>query len=431
MRPWEVEFEEFVRARSHALLRYGLVLTGSADDAADLVQEALLRLSSSWRRVRNLAGDRPQPGVARAGHAPRPCGRAHGEVGMTTEEKLAQALRTIADRAENRDLLPGVLARRRRRAHRRTQGALAAVCAAALAWVVTAAWPAPPPVETAVPGPERNAVDRVWPQAVFTLPARSRPLAAISATEVLVWGERGTFEVYDVASRSSRTVAAALGQVPRLLAVDRERVAWLAGGQAWVASLRVGGGARKVGPIPGENVDRLALAGRDLVWSAPLDGVWRMRIDGGAPERVPGSKGLQLVEWPWATDEPLDMRTNPARVVDLRTGATVKVRPAPGVEGLRCGPTWCTGTRGADTVVQRSDGSGYEVRRGLRGYPYRDRFFTGFGEIYDARTRTAVTFEGARLPSGGRRWSAGDGVVFWTQDGGRVRVVNLAAVPQP
>ncbi|WP_433432226.1 SigE family RNA polymerase sigma factor [Nonomuraea sp. CA-141351] len=53
MRPWKAKFEEFVRARSHALLRYGLVLTGSADDAADLVQEALLKLSSSWRRVRS------------------------------------------------------------------------------------------------------------------------------------------------------------------------------------------------------------------------------------------------------------------------------------------------------------------------------------------------------------------------------------------
>ncbi|WP_344477056.1 SigE family RNA polymerase sigma factor [Nonomuraea monospora] len=48
-----MEFEDFVRARGQALLRYGLVLTGNADDAADLVQEALLRLSSSWRRVRN------------------------------------------------------------------------------------------------------------------------------------------------------------------------------------------------------------------------------------------------------------------------------------------------------------------------------------------------------------------------------------------
>ncbi|SPL94272.1 RNA polymerase ECF sigma factor [[Actinomadura] parvosata subsp. kistnae] len=48
-----MDFEDFVRARGPALLRYGLVLTGNADDAADLVQEALLRLSSSWRRVRN------------------------------------------------------------------------------------------------------------------------------------------------------------------------------------------------------------------------------------------------------------------------------------------------------------------------------------------------------------------------------------------
>jgi RNA polymerase sigma-70 factor (sigma-E family) len=48
-----VEFEDFVRARGSALLRYGYVLTGNADDAADLVQEALLKLSDGWRRVRN------------------------------------------------------------------------------------------------------------------------------------------------------------------------------------------------------------------------------------------------------------------------------------------------------------------------------------------------------------------------------------------
>lgn len=53
MRPGDVEFDEFVRARGPALLRYGYVLTGNADDAADLVQEALLKLSDSWKRVRN------------------------------------------------------------------------------------------------------------------------------------------------------------------------------------------------------------------------------------------------------------------------------------------------------------------------------------------------------------------------------------------
>ncbi|WP_067182218.1 SigE family RNA polymerase sigma factor [Microtetraspora niveoalba] len=44
-------FDEFVRARGGALFRYGIVLTGNADDAADLVQEALLRLGDAWKRV--------------------------------------------------------------------------------------------------------------------------------------------------------------------------------------------------------------------------------------------------------------------------------------------------------------------------------------------------------------------------------------------
>lgn len=140
---------------------------------------------------------------------------------------------------------------------------------------------------------------------------------------------------------------------------------------------------------------------------------------------------MQLVEWPWATDEPLDVRTNPTRVVNLQTGQTIKIRPASGAEGLRCGPTWCTATRGEDTIVQRSNGGWNQVHQGLRGYPYQDRFFIGSEEIYDARTDTSVTFEGATFgASGGRQWSTGSGVIFWTQGGG-VRVVNLAAVPQP
>jgi RNA polymerase sigma-70 factor (sigma-E family) len=48
-----MEFEEFVRARSTALLRYGFVLSGNPHDAADLCQEALARLALSWTRVRN------------------------------------------------------------------------------------------------------------------------------------------------------------------------------------------------------------------------------------------------------------------------------------------------------------------------------------------------------------------------------------------
>jgi len=44
-------FEEFVSRRAAALTRYGFVLSGNPHDAADLVQEALVRLRGAWGRV--------------------------------------------------------------------------------------------------------------------------------------------------------------------------------------------------------------------------------------------------------------------------------------------------------------------------------------------------------------------------------------------
>lgn len=46
-------FEDFVNTRSQALLRYGYVLTGDSHNAADLLQEALVRLRGAWRRLEN------------------------------------------------------------------------------------------------------------------------------------------------------------------------------------------------------------------------------------------------------------------------------------------------------------------------------------------------------------------------------------------
>ncbi|MET8143401.1 SigE family RNA polymerase sigma factor [Sphaerisporangium sp. NPDC005288] len=51
-------FAGFVAERGEALLRYGYVLAGNHHDAADLVQEALLRLRASWPRLR--AKDNPE-----------------------------------------------------------------------------------------------------------------------------------------------------------------------------------------------------------------------------------------------------------------------------------------------------------------------------------------------------------------------------------
>ncbi|WP_406318848.1 SigE family RNA polymerase sigma factor [Streptosporangium sp. NBC_01639] len=54
----EPGFDSFVAEHADALLRYGYVLTGNPHDAADLVQEALLRLRGAWPRVRRK--DSPQ-----------------------------------------------------------------------------------------------------------------------------------------------------------------------------------------------------------------------------------------------------------------------------------------------------------------------------------------------------------------------------------
>ncbi|HEX4816462.1 MAG TPA: SigE family RNA polymerase sigma factor [Nonomuraea sp.] len=48
----EPGFDGFVAEQTDALLRYGYVLTGNPHDAADLVQEALVRLCGAWSRVR-------------------------------------------------------------------------------------------------------------------------------------------------------------------------------------------------------------------------------------------------------------------------------------------------------------------------------------------------------------------------------------------
>jgi RNA polymerase sigma-70 factor (sigma-E family) len=47
------DFDAFVRARSHALLRSAYLLTGDQHHAEDLVQWALARTHQAWRRLRD------------------------------------------------------------------------------------------------------------------------------------------------------------------------------------------------------------------------------------------------------------------------------------------------------------------------------------------------------------------------------------------
>lgn len=46
-----LSFEEFVGSRADALMRYAYVLTGDPHDAADLLQESLVRIRAAWPGV--------------------------------------------------------------------------------------------------------------------------------------------------------------------------------------------------------------------------------------------------------------------------------------------------------------------------------------------------------------------------------------------
>ena len=48
-----LSFEDFVGARADALMRYAYVLTGNPHDAADLLQESLVRVRAAWPGIVN------------------------------------------------------------------------------------------------------------------------------------------------------------------------------------------------------------------------------------------------------------------------------------------------------------------------------------------------------------------------------------------
>ena len=58
-----MDFDDFVRARLHSLIRYATLLTGSRELAEYTVQEALIRAHGKWTRISVM--ERPEPYVKR------------------------------------------------------------------------------------------------------------------------------------------------------------------------------------------------------------------------------------------------------------------------------------------------------------------------------------------------------------------------------
>ncbi|MEV5412301.1 hypothetical protein AB0K60_26135 [Thermopolyspora sp. NPDC052614] len=344
-----------------------------------------------------------------------------------TEEQLVRALRAAADLAPQPigDLTVGIAVRRRRRRRRRMQTLLAATAAVAVigtgmtvmrgtflehrggADVATEAraslTPAAPPV-----APQRfDPAAEVWPEAVFRIPAKSRdgleyrPLMALSATEVLLaaesaHGESDRLEVYDSSTESIWMLTSLPGMFTKSSAqgwdADSRNIVWYttyvdAEGtpltRFWLLS-RKGGRPSMVFFLHGEDADKvakLAVAEDRIAWSLSTGGVFTAPLEGSKrATRIPGSEGLFLQQWPWASDKPDNYANDPggnqSLLVNLATGERRSVR-AGDAQRLRCGPNWCVGERSDDqrrmsAVVQRVDGGERQELPLLRSFPTLD-----------------------------------------------------------
>ncbi|MFI6484910.1 hypothetical protein ACIBH1_43810 [Nonomuraea sp. NPDC050663] len=347
---------------------------------------------------------------------------------MKTEDDVRQALRGAAESISHHDLLAALPARRRRRTVRRLAAVVVAVAVASTAGAVAFGGGArAPQVVTPQPTPEGRLLRAVHPKAFGDMPAKDpsglpyQPVLAIDARRVLV-RVADRLEVYE--SGRFEKVAEVKGEI-KALAADGGSLAWLSEKEIRVVPLG-GGKSRRIAEVD-ELVNRIAINGERVVWSAPVGGIWQSEA-GGRPELL--ERRLQLLRWPWASDEPLDMHSNVTRVVDLVIGSEVRPNPAPGVTGLRCGPFWCAGTRGGLTVVQRIDGSQLREAPMVRPeYPVFNRFLNSGFRVYDIEVGETFHVDPPGNTLKGTSLDGGETLIYW-EEGDRLVVVNLAAIPE-
>ncbi|MFC3982726.1 hypothetical protein [Streptosporangium jomthongense] len=334
---------------------------------------------------------------------------------MTNDRNEADLIRVLADAADHAPALTRDLAgavRVRTQARRRTHRArVALVCAAVVAiatspWAIRGVLPGGSGPEGGVfagaseaPGtvevsrrPVPRPVSEVWPKAVSRIPTKAadgltyQPAAALSPTTLLLIAESSferaaRLDTYDTTTgRSEPLVRLPSPEGRRNYYVQRievgtDTIAWWGDVQDddtwadfWVAP-RTGGTARQVGEVTGAlaKVEGFGVTRDSLVWSVRGGGVYRMPLEGGAPQPVPGAEGLTLISWPWASDVSLHDDRNQTKLVNLSTGQTLPVNPPEGAEQFRCGPVWCSGLTKEGNIVQRVDGSDRRIPSAFSG----------------------------------------------------------------
>ncbi|GLW10146.1 hypothetical protein Misp01_52750 [Microtetraspora sp. NBRC 13810] len=356
------------------------------------------------------------------------------------EDTVRSTLRSAAERApRSPGALAGGLEVAYRRRRRRSQALIAAAAVVVIAGGggvalrmtggqegLPAANPSGvPSAVVTTEGPPPEPVEKVWPQAVWKIPARDperrqlRPVAFVDDRTMLVeaWRAFGKTEViyaYDLAGGELRKIADVPDPAGTVLGTDfgvgDGQVAWWTRTRdtvrLWAVPLS-GGEPRPLGDRKVEHDDIQPFGGLDVVggkvvFSLSSGGVFSVPLAGGQVTEVPGGAGLHLLAWPWAgTPGAGGARDEPpfSRLVNLETGQTSTAVIRQGEQVLACGVRSCTVTTPDGKAYTRlRDGSGQKeipVGYQIPEPPSQDRFFVrnltgttpGIG-LYDLTTGT-------------------------------------------
>ncbi|WP_067491216.1 hypothetical protein [Actinomadura hibisca] len=317
--------------------------------------------------------------------------------------------------APDHGLLERVETRYRGRRRRRAAGVTAAAVALAVgatgvlgASLRPGGGDAPRPASKPVPGPLKPSkpgpvVDlrKTAPQAFRTLPKNLPNGREFQGVQVLDDGQVlgvtwSSFEmtdriwVYDLAKGKARVVTTI--KLPRgqkwfanAMAAGDGQVAWTMHRstdeadpeqiELWTAPL-AGGEARRVtsiapdqSPLQDAVTSELVVAGGEAAWAVPA-GVLTVPLAGGKPRVLPGTKGHQIVSWPWIGTPGKGPNGDRAGTVvfkdlrNLRTGERRTATTTPFKGTWTCGLEWCVGgpasgvtyTGPVGQTVQRRDG---------------------------------------------------------------------------
>ncbi|MFI6320444.1 hypothetical protein ACIBG8_23120 [Nonomuraea sp. NPDC050556] len=291
---------------------------------------------------------------------------------MSLEDDLRRTLGYAAGQAPQApaDLKDHVVRRSKRRKARGTALLAAAAVVIVAGGAAFAVRTAGQQDRAAVPAPTEIGIEKVWPHAVWKIPAklpgikRYQPRRFIDDHSVLLETADAIYAC-DLETGQVRKIAAIPTPDANEFTIGAGRVVWQTfGGRSRFWSVPLEGGEpaeiRTDKPIDGM-ADELEVVGEKLAFSLFDGGVFTVPLTGGEVDPIKGAERDHLMAWPWvgtSREYAPNVETTFAEIHNVETGERSKAVIHPGDRYVRCSRKTCTGlAAGKKPFIRQRDGS--------------------------------------------------------------------------